>query len=121
MSGSSVNVKEITTQSPLRLTKEVFSLAFNRLGGVERLVKWAEGLEGTCTTPAKGNNLKIFYTLFAKTLPKELKTEDMNKSQENFIKLIQAQEEQKRIEKGTPTKLIEASVENLDKNKPNTS
>lgn len=94
-----------------RIKREVFSKAFLQLGGVDRLVRWAEGLVGTCTTPVNGDNLKDFYKLFAKTLPKEIKVEDVNKSQENFVRYIQAQEERLRIEKGTPAKMIETSVE----------
>lgn len=104
-----------------RITRAVFSEAFIGLGGVDRLIKWAKGLEGTCTTPKNGDNMKDFYKLFAKTLPREIKTEDVNKSQENFVKYIQAQEERMRIEKGTPVKMIDVEVENLDKNKINST
>ena len=97
-----------------RVTRKVFSEAFIGLGGVDRLIQWAKGLEGTCATPQNGDNMKEFYKLFAKTLPKEIKTEDVNKTQENFVKWIQAEEERLRIEKGTPAKLIEASAEMTD-------
>ncbi len=93
-----------------RIKREVFSQAFLKLGGVDRLVKWAEGLEGTCTVPKNGSNLKDFYKMFAKTLPKEIRreTEDLNKTQENFVKWIQAEEERLKIEAGHPSKLIDA-------------
>ncbi len=91
-----------------KITREVFSEAFLNLEGVEGLVKWAKGLEGTCTSPKNGNNLKLFYTLFAKTLPKEIKTEDRNKTHEQFIKWIQSEEAKKLAESGQPTALIEA-------------
>ena len=102
-----------------RVTRDVFSQAFLEIGGVSALVKWARGLTGTCTTLKAGDkdNLKDFYKLFAKTLPKEIKTEDVNKTQENFVKWIQAEEERLRIEKGTPVKLIEASAESVPNNK----
>ncbi len=92
-----------------RIRREVFSKAFVQLGGVDRLVRWAEGLEGTCTVPKNGNNLKDFYKLFAKTLPKEImnKTEDVNKSQENFVRWIQAEEEKLRLEEGRPDKILD--------------
>ncbi len=93
-----------------RIRREVFSQAFLKLGGIDRLVKWAEGLEGTCTTPKNGNNLKEFYKLFAKTLPKEIKTqtEDINKTQENFVKWIQAEEEKLKLAEGKPSKILDA-------------
>ena len=94
-----------------KATREVFTKAFFMLGGEDRLARWAEGYETTCTTEKKnGNNLKQFYTLFAKTLPKHVKTEDINKSQENFVKWIQAEEERLRLEAGQPHKLIDSPV-----------
>ncbi len=93
-----------------KVNREVFSKAFLELGGIDALVKWAKGLTGTCTVPKNGDNLKHFYKLFAKTLPKEIKTEDINKTQENFVKWIQAEEEKLRLEEGRPNKLIDANV-----------
>ena len=84
-------------------------------------MKWAKGLEGTCTTPKHGDNLKLFYTLFAKTLPKEIKTEDKNKTQENFVKWIQAEEERLKLEKGSPAKMIECSGDEISKEENNTT
>jgi hypothetical protein len=100
-----------------RIKREVFCQAFLKLGGVDRLVKWAEGLEGTCTTPTNGDNLKDFYKLFAKTLPKEIRreTEDLNKTQENFVKWIQAEEEKLRLEEGRPNRLIDAPAKVAEK------
>ncbi len=100
-----------------RVTREVFSQAFLELEGVAGLVKWAKGLEGTCTVPKNGDNLKDFYKLFAKTLPKEIKTEDKNKTQENFVKWIQAEEERLSLEKGTPAKMIDAPCEEIKEEK----
>ena len=94
-----------------KATRHVFNEAFLKLGGVEALVKWAHGLEGTCTTPTKGDNMKHFYTLFAKTLPKEIKTEDMNRTHEQFIELIQMENQNKLETKGQPLELIEALPE----------
>lgn len=48
---------------PNKLTasaKEAFSLAFDKLGGYERMVKWAN---------ADPDNLKVFYTLYARLIP----------------------------------------------------
>lgn len=87
--------------------RDQFGEAFEKLGGVDELINWAR------------DNKKSFYSLFAKMVTKEIKLEDVNKSQENFVKLIQAQEEQKRIDKGTPVKMIDVDVENLDTNKLN--
>ncbi len=102
---------------PTRIKREVFSQAFLKLGGVDRLVRWAEGLEGTCTIPTNGNNLKDFYKMFAKTLPKEIRkeTEDLNKTQENFVKWIQAEEERLKLEAGQPHKLIDSPAKVAEK------
>jgi len=96
-----------------KVSREVFSEAFIGLGGADRLIKWANGLEGTCTTPKNGDNLKAFYTLFVKQLPKEIKTEDLNKSQENFVRYIQAQEARLKLESGTPAKMIDVSADDV--------
>jgi hypothetical protein len=84
-----------------RITREVFSLAFAELGGVQRLVEWAE----------KDDNLKHFYTLFAKVLPKELKVEDQNRTHEQFIELMMKEAEQKEIEEGKPFELVDTAAE----------
>ena len=84
-----------------RITREVFNLAFTELGGVQRLVEWAE----------KDDNLKHFYTLFAKVLPKEIKTEDQNRTHEQFIELMMMDEERKKLEEGKPAMLIDAADE----------
>ena len=84
-----------------RITREVFNLAFTELGGVRRLVEWAE----------KDDNLKHFYTLFAKVLPKEIKTEDQNRAHEQFIELMMMEEEQRKLEEGKPFEFIEAPGE----------
>ena len=107
--------REVGSENAItKATREVFTKAFFMLGGEDRLVKWANGLEGTCTTPKNGDNLKHFYTLFVKQLPKHVKTEDVNKSQENFVKWIQAEEAKRKLEAGTPAKLIEGSAELTD-------
>jgi len=46
--------------------KEAFALAFDALGGYEAMVKWAK---------ADADNLKAFYTLYARLLPVELSGE----------------------------------------------
>jgi len=40
--------------------KEAFALAFDKLGGIEGLVRWAN---------ADPDNLKVFYTLYARLIP----------------------------------------------------
>lgn len=95
-----------------RITREVFNLAFEQLGGVPALVRWANGLEGTCTTAKNGNNLKHFYTLFAKVLPKEIKTEDVNRTHEQFVEFMKLQDDQKKLDEGKPATLL---LESKDK------
>lgn len=96
-----------------KITREVFSQAFIELGGVDRLMRWAQGYETTCTEEAKPatSNMKHFYTLFAKVLPKEIKIEDTNRTHEQFIELINAENKQLELTKGEPTGLIEVSSE----------
>lgn len=95
----------------------VFSEAFDLLGGVDGLIKWAQGLEGTCTIPKDGNNLALFYTLFAKRLPKHQINEDLNRSHEQFIELMKIENQQRLETAGQPVGLIEvgSSVEKTDK------
>jgi hypothetical protein len=40
--------------------KEAFALAFDKLGGYENMVKWAQ---------SDADNLKTFYTLYARLIP----------------------------------------------------
>jgi len=46
-----------------RVAKENFALAFEALGGMERMVQWAQ---------SDPDNLKVFYTLYARLIPTEL-------------------------------------------------
>ncbi|MGR3303654.1 MAG: hypothetical protein ACUZ8I_14310 [Candidatus Scalindua sp.] len=96
-----------------KVTRHVFNDAFIELGGVSRLMRWAQGYETTCTTEAKPDktNLKHFYTLFAKVLPKEIKTEDMNRTHEQFIELIQMENQHMLDTKGKPLELVESVPE----------
>lgn len=48
-----------------RAAKEAFAYAFEELGGADRMVKWAN------TDP---ENLKTFYTLYARLIPVDLTT-----------------------------------------------
>lgn len=43
--------------------KEAFQLAFERLGGWERLAEWAASDE---------TNLKVFYTLYSRLIPQDM-------------------------------------------------
>ena len=45
--------------------KEAFQLAFDNLGGWERMVKWAN---------ADPDNLKVFYGLYARLIPTDVTT-----------------------------------------------
>ena len=88
--------------------REQFNIVFALHGGATGLYNW---------TLKDESNLKAFYLMYAKMVPKELKIEDANRTHEQFIKLTQAQEEQRRIDKGTPVKMIDVSAENLDTDK----
>ena len=55
---------------PNKLTvkaKEAFQMAFDNLGGVEGMVKWAK---------ADPDNLKVFYTLYSKLIPMDVTSKD---------------------------------------------
>lgn len=45
--------------------KEAFQMAFDQLGGVEAMAKWAK---------ADPDNLKVFYGLYSKLIPTDLTT-----------------------------------------------
>lgn len=51
------------TNKVTRAAKENFALAFEALGGMERMVQWAK---------SDPDNLKTFYTLYARLIPTEL-------------------------------------------------
>jgi hypothetical protein len=89
-----------------KVTRQVFNDAFLELGGVPALVEFAK--EST-------TNMRHFYTLFAKVLPKEVKTEDMNRTHEQFIELMKLENEQREIDKGKPVALlVEKEEESLN-------
>lgn len=46
--------------------KEAFQLAFERLGGIDRLVLWANG---------DPDNLRVFYSLYSKLIPVDVQTD----------------------------------------------
>ena len=53
---------------PNKLTanaKEAFQMAFEKLGGWERMAQWAE---------ADPDNLKTFFTLYARLIPNDITT-----------------------------------------------
>ena len=50
-----------------RAAKEAFALAFDELGGVEGMVAWAK---------SDPDNLKVFYTLYARLIPVDVTTEE---------------------------------------------
>lgn len=85
-----------------KITREVFNEAFQLLGGVPALVAWSK----------EEGNMKHFYTLFAKVLPKEIKTEDLNRTHEQFVELMRLLDEQKKLDEGKPAALL---LESKDK------
>ncbi|MEE9215107.1 MAG: hypothetical protein V3U54_10005 [Thermodesulfobacteriota bacterium] len=99
------------TGCPNKITtiRQKFGECFDRMGGVDALLEWAE------------DNKSQFYNMFSKMATKEIKTEDKNKSQENFVKWIQAEEEKLRLEEGTPAKMIECSGDEISKEENNTT
>ncbi len=86
-----------------QVKREVFSDAFLQLGGVKGLMTWARGEDHN-----GDSNLRHFYSLFAKTLPREIKTEVVNRTHEQFIELML--EKQKSLIEQKPVALIEIST-----------
>lgn len=87
-----------------RAENDVFDLAFKKLGGWKGLVKWA-----------KNGHLGEFYTLYVKRQPKHIKTEDTNKTHEQFIQMIKNEQEQRQLEKGKPVMVLDAPVKEAGK------
>ncbi len=83
--------------------REQFGDCFERMGGVEGLYEWAQ------------ENLKSFYTLYAKMAEKHIKTEDTNKTHEQFIEMIRIEQEQRRIESGKPVMVLDAPAKVAEK------
>jgi len=94
------------TGCPNKITtiREKFGECFDRMGGVEALFEWAK------------DNKKSFYSMYAKMVTKEIKTEDKNKSHDQFVKWIQEQEAEELEGKGKPLMLIDSPVETGLKN-----
>lgn len=95
------------------ITREVFSDAFIQLGGVPRLVKWAQekDKEGALV------NMGLFYSLFAKVLPKEVKTDITVRTHEQFIEMLNM-DKQEQVD-SAPVALLEiASEEKKESNVP---
>ncbi len=88
-----------------QVKREVFSDAFIQLGGVTKLLEWAKGLDHN-----GDSNLRHFYNLFAKTLPREVKvdTSITLRTHEQFIEMMQMQ---KVVTK--PVALIEVEDKNV--------
>lgn len=60
--------------------KEAFALAFDKLGGIDGLVKWAN---------SDPDNLKVFYTLYARLIPVD-HTSKEEKIEGTVVKFIDA-------------------------------
>jgi hypothetical protein len=82
--------------------------AFTRLGGIDRLITWAQELDD------KGNNsnYKEFIKLYVKLVPPIKPEIDKNKdTQEGFIMGLIKAENILKLEEGTPKQLIDVDVE----------
>ncbi len=85
-----------------REMKEEIVEVFNLHGGAQGLFEWSAKSDA---------NRKVFYLIWSKMIPKETKTEDINKTQENFVKWIQAEEEKLKLAEGKPSKILDAPAE----------
>jgi hypothetical protein len=84
------------TGCPNKITtiREKFGECFDRMGGVDALLEWAEG------------NKKSFYNIYAKMASKEIKMENTNRTHEQFIEMMMLEGEQKKLEEGKTAALI---------------
>lgn len=95
-----------------QVKREVFSDAFLKLGGVTRLIAWAESIDHN-----GDSNLRHFYALFSKTLPREIKTDITVRTHEQFIEMLNM-DKQEQVD-STPVALLEiASEEEKEPNVP---
>jgi len=85
------------TGCPNKITtiREKFGECFDKLGGVDALHTWAK------------KNPKSFYTMYGKMASKEIKMENTNRSHEQFIELMRMEGEQRKLEEGKPSALID--------------
>ena len=85
------------TGCPNKITtiREKFGECFDRMGGVDALLEWAE------------DNKKSFYSMYAKMASKEIKMENTNRTHEQFIELMKLETEQKQLDKGKPMMLVD--------------
>ena len=85
------------TGCPNKITtiREKFGECFDRMGGVDALLDWAEG------------NKKSFYNIYAKMASKEIKMENTNRTHEQFIELMMLEKEQRKLDKEKPVVLID--------------
>lgn len=88
--------RPVGSKSQVTQMRENWCEVFSLMGGIQGLLAW--GME----------NQTAFYKTYAKLAPKEIITEDKNRTHDQFVKWIQDQEEKEQI--GTPLKLIEGGV-----------
>lgn len=82
--------------------RQSFYDVFARNGGTQGLYDWSNESK---------DNKRTFYLMCIKILPKEIKTEDLNRTHEQFIELMKLEKEHKQLTAGKPLELVEASSE----------
>jgi hypothetical protein len=92
-----ITVKKERTLSVGQAIRKDFADVFAQLGGITGMILWAKKSEA---------NRKVFYSMYAKMVTKEVVTEDKNKTHDQFVKWIQEVEEQEKLLEGTPAKLV---------------
>ncbi len=87
----------------IALQREIFYDAFEKLGGIDRLLIWCN---------ESSDNYKEFIKLYVKLVP-PIKTNDKGdiESHESFVKMIMEEEKKRISQLGEPVKLIDA-IEN---------
>lgn len=84
-----------------QIQREVFDLAFESLGGLTKLVKWAKSSD---------DNYKEFLKMFVKLVPPIKPGNKGLETHESFIKMIMKEEEKRLSTLGQPQKLIDVNV-----------
>lgn len=103
----SESVKDKIMTTLIGTQREIMQKAFDELGGLAELVKWAQEVD------EKGNksNYREFIKLFVKLVPPvKPATKDDTENQESFIMRLMREEQLLIANKGKPVKLIDVDA-----------
>jgi hypothetical protein len=91
--------------SKIQKQRDLFNLAFDELGGLDKLVQWAND------TDTKGNsNYGEFLKLFVKLTPPIKEQKNATDNHESFILTIINEQKKLDSQKDKPVKLVETTA-----------